>query len=90
MLSEIRIYKDSPVYGSFKGHYHRGLNFIPYQRRGKKLLGKPSVSYNTGYCEFESAGQVIRAGLIKNALARLTWEQNNTADVSWLAFRTKL
>jgi hypothetical protein len=71
MLSEIRIYKDSPVYGSFKGHLPRGLNFNLTSAEVKKLLGKPSVSYNTGYCEFEVQGQVISCWFDKDRLSQV-------------------
>jgi len=71
MLSEIRIYKDSPVYGSFKGRLPRGLNFNLTSAEVKKILGKPSVSYNTGYCEFEYQGQVISCWFDKDRLSQV-------------------
>jgi len=71
ILSEIRIYKDSPVYGSFKGRLPRGLNFNLTSTEVKKILGKPSVSYNTGYCEFEYQGQVISCWFDKDRLSQV-------------------
>ena len=71
MLSEIRIYKDSPVYGSFKGRLPRGLSFNLTSAEVKKILGKPSVSYNTGYCEFEVQGQVISCWFDKDRLSQI-------------------
>ncbi len=71
MLSEIRIYKSSPVYGSFKGRLPKGLNFNLTSTEVKKILGKPSVSYNTGYCEFEVQGQVISCWFDKDRLSQV-------------------
>ncbi len=71
LLSEIRIYKDSPVYGSFKGRLPRGLSFNLTSTEVKKILGKPSVSYNTGYCEFEVQGQVISCWFDKDRLSQV-------------------
>ena len=71
MLNEIRIYKESSVYGSFKGKLPRGLNFNQTSADVKKLLGKPSVSYNTGYCEFEVKGQVISCWFEKDHLSQV-------------------
>lgn len=71
ILSEIRIYKASPVYGSFKGKLPRGLNFNLTSAEVKKVLGKPSVSYNTGYCEFEVQGQVISCWFDKDRLSQV-------------------
>jgi len=70
-LNEIRIYKESPVYGSFKGKLPRGLNFSQTSADVKKLLGKPSVSYNTGYCEFEVKGQIISCWFEKDHLSQV-------------------
>lgn len=71
VLSEIRLYKDSPVYGSFKGKLPKGLAFGLTVGEVKKMLGKPSVSYNTGYCEFIDNGQVISCWFDKDRLSQV-------------------
>ena len=71
MLNEIRLYKESPVYGNFKGRLPRGLNFNLTSAEVKKALGKPSVSYTTGYCEFEVQGQVISCWFDKDRLSQV-------------------
>jgi len=70
-LSEIRIYKESTVYGNFKGKLPKGLSFNLSSAEVKKLLGKPSVSYNTGYCEFEVQGQIISCWFEKDHLSQV-------------------
>jgi hypothetical protein len=70
-LSEIKIYKESPVYGSFKGALPRGLVFGLTSAQVKSRLGKPSVSYNTGYCEFEVQGQVISCWFENDRLSQI-------------------
>jgi hypothetical protein len=58
-LSEIRIYMNSVVYGGFKGKLPKGLRFGITSAEVKHELGKPSVSYSSGYCEFEQPGGLI-------------------------------
>jgi hypothetical protein len=70
-LSEIRIYKASSVYGSFAGKLPRGLRFGLTSAEVKKLLGKPSVSYNTGYCEFETNGVIISCWFENDRLSQI-------------------
>lgn len=71
VLSEIRLYKDSPVYGAFKGKLPKGLAFGLTVAEVKKMLGKPTVSYNTGYCEFMVEGQVISCWFDKDRLSQV-------------------
>ncbi len=71
LLNEIRLYKDSPVYGGFKGKLPKGLSFNLTSGDVKKLLGKPTVSYNSGYCEFEVGGQVISCWFDKDRLSQV-------------------
>jgi hypothetical protein len=52
-LDQINLYKGSPVYGTYKRELPKGLHFGMGSADVKKLLGKPTVSYNSGYCEFE-------------------------------------
>ncbi len=53
VLSEIHLYKTSAVYGGFKGRLPKDLRFGMGSGDVKRLLGKPLVSYSSGYCEFE-------------------------------------
>jgi hypothetical protein len=54
VLHEIQLYRNSAVYGSFKGALPRGLRFGMNAAEVRKILGKPTVIYNsTGYLEFE-------------------------------------
>ena len=72
VLNEIRLYKDSPVYGSFKGKLPKGLAFGLTVVEVKKILGKPSVTYsNTGYSEFIVEGQVISCWFDKDRLSQV-------------------
>jgi hypothetical protein len=70
-LSEIKIYKESPIYGSFKGQLPKGLSFGLSSGTVKGLLGKPSTSYNNGYCEFEVQGQVISCWFENDRLSQI-------------------
>lgn len=70
-LNEIRIYKESTIYGSFKGKLPGGLSFNLTSVEVKKILGKPTVNYNSGYCEFEVMGQIISCWFDKDCLSQV-------------------
>lgn len=53
VLHEMHFYSGSAVYGHFKGQLPNKLRFGMLPSEVKKLLGKPTASYNSGYCEFE-------------------------------------
>ena len=59
LLNEINLYKSSAVYGSFKGKLPGNLRFGMSPGDVRRLLGKPVVSYNSGYCEFELRDYVL-------------------------------
>ena len=71
LLNEIRLYKESLVYGSFKGKLPKGLSFNLTSGEVKKMLGKPTVNYNSGYCEFEVGGQIISCWFDKDRLSQV-------------------
>lgn len=52
VLYEIHLYATSAVYGNFTGKLPKNLRFGMYSSELKNLLGKPLVSYNSGYCEY--------------------------------------
>lgn len=52
-LNEIHLYKSSAVYGTYKGKLLKNLKFGMTSGDVKHLLGKPAISYNSGYCEYE-------------------------------------
>lgn len=53
-LNEIKIYNNSPVYGSFKHELPGKLKFGMSDAAVKQLLGKPTVAYNSnGYIEYQ-------------------------------------
>lgn len=52
-LNEVHLYGKSAVYGSFMGVLPNKLKFGMSSSEAKRLLGKPVVSYNSGYCEYE-------------------------------------
>ena len=52
-LNEINLYKSSNIYGAFKGKLPKGLSFGMASGVVKSKLGKPTVAYNSGYCEFD-------------------------------------
>jgi hypothetical protein len=58
-LSEIHLYKGSAVYGNYTGQLPKKLKFGLTSGEVKHLLGKPSISYNSGYCEYEYPGYVL-------------------------------
>lgn len=62
-LCEIHLYGSSMVYGKFTGKLPNGLKFGMTSSEVKHLLGKPVVSYNNGYCEFELQNYVLSCWL---------------------------
>lgn len=58
-LNEIHLYGSSAVYGKFSGVLPNKLKFGMVSGEVKKLLGKPVVSYNSGYCEYEFASYIL-------------------------------
>jgi hypothetical protein len=63
LLSEIHLYNKSAVYGNFTGKLPNNLKFGMASGEVKQLLGKPVVSYNNGYCEFEFSTYIISCWL---------------------------
>ncbi|MFN8297552.1 MAG: hypothetical protein U0T75_00505 [Chitinophagales bacterium] len=59
VLKEVHFYSASAVYGNFKGQLPAKLRFGMYSSEVKKILGKPTASYNSGYCEFELSACVV-------------------------------
>ncbi len=59
LLNEIHLYNGSAVYGSFAGKLPNNLKFGMSAGDVKRLLGKPIVSYNSGYCEYEFANYIL-------------------------------
>ena len=59
VLSDINIYSKSAVYGSFTGALPKKLKFGMYSGDVKSLLGKPVMSYSSGYCEFETGNYIL-------------------------------
>lgn len=59
VLSEIHLYTGSAVYGNFTGQLPHNLKFGMYSSDVRKILGKPVVSYNSGYCEYEMPGYIL-------------------------------
>ena len=58
-LNEIHLYKSSAVYGTYIGKLPKKLRFGTTPEDVRHLLGKPSLSYNSGYCEYEYPGFVL-------------------------------
>ena len=58
-LNEIHLYGSSAVYGSFTGKLPRNLHFGMTTAEVRKVLGKPIVSYNSGYCEYEYSNYIL-------------------------------
>ncbi len=59
VLNEIHLYNASAVYGNFKGTLPNKVNFGMTSSDAKRLLGKPIVSYNSGYCEYEYPNYIL-------------------------------
>lgn len=70
-LNEIHIYSKSAVYGSFTGVLPKALQFGQSAAEVKKRLGRASVSYSSGYCEFEFADYTISCWLDKGKLSQV-------------------
>ncbi len=72
LVNEINLYRGSKVYGDFEGSLPSGLKFGMSPEAVKNLLGKPSISYNSGYCEFTKDNRVIscwfEAGLLNQVV----------------------
>lgn len=58
-LNEIHLYGGSAVYGKFTGVLPNKLKFGMVAGEVKRLLGKPVVSYNSGYCEYELSNYIL-------------------------------
>lgn len=59
VLNEIHLYNGSAVYGNFAGLLPKKLKFGMSSSDVKRLLGKPIVSYNSGYCEYEYSNYIL-------------------------------
>jgi len=72
-LNEIRLYKNSLVYGTFKDNLPKALRFGMSSGEVKALLGKPTVNYSsTGYMEFQIKGTLFACGFEGGKLSELT------------------
>lgn len=58
-LYEIHLYKGSAVYGNYTGRLPKKLKFGMTSAEVKSMLGKPSLSYSSGYCEYEYATHLL-------------------------------
>lgn len=56
---DINLYQKSAVYGAFAGTLPNNLKFGMGSADVKRLLGKPAVSYNSGYSEFEFPAYIV-------------------------------
>lgn len=70
-LNEIHLYAKSAVYGNFTGKLPNNLRFGMASYDVKKILGKPVVSYNNGYCEFEFPNYIISCWLESGQLTQV-------------------
>lgn len=71
ILSEINLYSKSAAYGAFTGKLPRKLRFGMTAGEVKQLLGKPLVSYNSGYSEFEYNNTIITCWFEKGRLSQV-------------------
>lgn len=58
-LNEIHLYSKSAVYGAFTGKLPKGLKFGMLTNEVRAKLGKPLVSYNSGYSEYETSNLIL-------------------------------
>lgn len=58
-VTDVQLFGKSAVYGSFTGALPNGLKFGMSSGTVKGLLGKPKVSYNNGYSEFEFPAYIV-------------------------------
>lgn len=71
LLNEINLFKTSPVYGSFKGRLPKGVAFGMSSSEVKAKLGKPTLAYNSGYCEFNVNGNIVSCWFENGGLNQL-------------------
>ena len=71
LLNEIHLYKGSAVYGNYTGLLPNNLRFGMSSAEAKRLLGKPVVSYNSGYCEFELHDYILSCWFDKGVLSQV-------------------
>lgn len=70
-VNEVRLFNKSAAYGAFKGKLPNGLAFGMGSGDVKRLLGKPTESYNNGYCEFEFPAYIISCWFDGGALSQV-------------------
>ncbi len=58
-VTDVQLFGKSAVHGSFTGALPNGLKFGMSSSTVKGLLGKPKVSYNNGYSEFEFPAYIV-------------------------------
>ena len=71
-VNDINLYKNSALYGAFKGKLPKGLSFDMASGPVKNKLGKPTVAYNSGYCEFVFPNCTISCWFEGGVLSQLT------------------
>lgn len=72
MVTDIRLYQSSNAYGNFKGKLPKGIRFGMSSGEVKGILGKPSVTYNSGYSEYELRDCSVSCWFEEGKLSQLT------------------
>lgn len=73
-VTQVNVYRNSPVYGSYKGKLSKELQFGMTPAQVKAKLGKPTTTYtNSGYAEYHYPGYVITCWYEQGVLSELSY-----------------
>lgn len=78
VLAEIHFYKGSAVYGDYKNALPGHVQFGMLASEVRKILGKPLVSYNNGYSEYDFNGYNLTLWFDAGRLSQVTLSLNNS------------
>lgn len=71
---QVNVYRNSPVYGGFKGKLSKDLQFGMTPAQVKARLGQPATTYtNSGYAEYQYDTFVITCWYEQGVLSQLSF-----------------
>ena len=72
-VTNVNIYKSSPIYGSYPGKISKGLTFGMTTSQVADKLGKPTTAYtNSGYSEYAFPGYMITCWFEQGGLTEVS------------------
>lgn len=73
-VAQVNVYRNSPVYGSYKGKLSKDLQFGMTPAQVKAKLGKATTTYtNSGYAEYNYPGYVMTTWYEQGVLSELSY-----------------